>query len=202
MPPNRQEGAAQNKTKMQRRTRQCATILLLCILALLHCKQHTLVVSAVSQSFTDAIDAATSDYITTDAWTNTLTNLGLIYFAVPTCSPKPTYPTKFDFKKVNMTLCYEQSPGIVWEKLHEKAGNLLVSTLNQKYGLKIGANIIQLDTSALGYFSTLATATNNGTCDVAIASTNYDSVRATQVHFQCRYGGSSKVCYFYSRPKC
>ena len=146
----------------------------------------------VSQAFTDAIDAATADYIVSTEWSTTLNTLGLVYFAAPTCSPKPTYPAKFDFTKTTMTMCYELNPGYPWDALHEKAGNMLLATLNKKYATNIQPKFIQVDTAALGYFNTLKTMTNNGSCDVAIASTNYDSVRASQVHFQCKYGASSQ----------
>jgi len=68
---------------------------------------------------------------------------------------------------------------------------MLVDQLNKHYGLSITPVFVKLNTTNGGYMKVLQGATDDGSCDVCIASTNYNAERAALVHFQCMYGSSA-----------
>jgi len=142
----------------------------------------------LTQQTVDAIDAATAEYVSGADWQDVLISHGLVYFSAPYCNgPKPNYPERWTLgNNHRLHMCYEVAAGTPWEDLHQKAAFYLVQTLNRHYGANITYDFQLIDTARAGYFPAMMSAVNNGSCDVAIASTNYDSDRASQVHFQCR----------------
>ena len=100
-----------------------------------------------------------------------------------------------------MKVCFlhtKQSNSLVdalfnWPKVHELAGKVLMRILNNKYGANLNYWFMKVNTTKLGYFTTMKGLVDSGDCDIAIASTNLDSNRLPQVHFNCPYGASSPV---------
>ncbi|KAG2378881.1 hypothetical protein C9374_008029 [Naegleria lovaniensis] len=151
-----------------------------------------------SSSFIQAIDAATSVYIASQEWKDYLVSFNIV-FPVPSCTTTSAndFPATLDLLKNGTTrvpvlnLCYEHNALHPWPLIHQKAGQLLVSTLKNQYKIQdLVANFTTVNTTLLGYFNSLKAAVDSGECDVIIASTNWDNSRLSQAHFQCAYGTS------------
>nr|CAG4708358.1 unnamed protein product [Naegleria fowleri] len=153
-----------------------------------------------SASFIKAIDAATSVYIASQEWKNYLLSFNIV-FPVPSCTTASVndFPSTLDLSKNgNITsrmpvinMCYEYNALHPWPLIHQKAGQLLISTLKNRYNIQdLQVNFTTVNTTLLGYFGSLKASVDSGDCDVAIASTNWDNSRLSQAHFQCAYGTS------------
>ncbi|EFC43451.1 predicted protein [Naegleria gruberi] len=93
-----------------------------------------------------------------------------------------------------MTVCGEVEAIYPWKYVHHVSGELLVKTIREQYKLpKLDMVFLNINTSE-GYFYSMRRAVDSaliqGYCDVAVASTNWDSERAKVVHFQCAYASS------------
>ncbi|KAG2386092.1 hypothetical protein C9374_002538 [Naegleria lovaniensis] len=170
-------------------TRTIILLLLIAMVLALSTASYGVHAINITRNFADVIDAATAAYIATSEWKTALSNFGVPY-TVPTCTSSPQYPKSFDFTSDKMTLCYELETNPPWDKIHEKAGNMLLAEINKQYNRAITPVFLKLNTSKYGYWDTLRFAANDGTCNVIIASNNWDAKRATQAHFQCMYGSS------------
>ncbi|KAL9649545.1 hypothetical protein ABK040_003223 [Willaertia magna] len=152
----------------------------------------------VTNTFTQAIDAALIEITEVDEYREGYLKLNLI-FPIPECLERNNlqsypYPPTLSFTKNKFKMCYEQSPGTPWEDLHLLVSKTLVTVLKRRYAseLKNVEFIVEkMDTSKSGYFNTLKEAVDSGMCDVCVASTNIDSNRDSKVHFQCPYASSS-----------
>ncbi|KAG2373067.1 hypothetical protein C9374_012913 [Naegleria lovaniensis] len=123
------------------------------------------------------------------------------FFPVPTCAKLPysgnvipSWPNKLVLPRgenSKLVLCYEVDALLNWPLVHELAGNVLMRIINTHYKLSIPYQFNKVNTSKLGYFTTMKNLVDTGACDIAIASTNLDSNRLPQVHFNCPYGTSS-----------
>ena len=127
-----------------------------------------------------------------------MNDLGMI-FSTPSCSALPysklsipSAPTTLNLPRTSpLILCYEHDATFNWPKVHELAGKILIRILNNKYNRDIAYTYQIVNTTALGYFNALKAQVDSGACDIAIASTNFDSIRLPLVHFNCPYGTSS-----------
>ena len=72
-----------------------------------------------------------------------------------------------------MNMCFEQGTLDPWLLIKRAVANGIVGKLNAHYGTTMTANIMQLNTSALGYFETLLQAVDTGVCDVVSIITNH-----------------------------
>ncbi|KAG2381406.1 hypothetical protein C9374_006395 [Naegleria lovaniensis] len=161
----------------------------------------------IPKSFANAIDAAMQQLTTDSEFIQGMTDLGIL-FPTPNCvvlpgtstNQVPKFPSTLVLPRGSSTsappftsliLCYEENAVLNWPKVHELAGRILMRILNQQYKVTIPYSFAKVNTTQYGYFGTLKNLVDTGACDVAIASTNLDSVRLPQVHFNCPYGSSS-----------
>ena len=154
----------------------------------------SLLVQVVLGQFTDnfkkAINAATNEYIQSKEWIDFKTSLGYL-FPVPTCtynSKGASYPQTFNWTSNELVLCYEMGTIDPWPEVHGMAGKLLVKALKNQFGLtNLTSTFLLINTTEKGYFPSLKNAVDSGICHVAIASTNYEDNRGSQVEFQCKF---------------
>ena len=172
------------------------SMVLLLIFALLvtvchHCNAASQVSSL---EFNQAIEAAMQDVVT-DASLNTFVQQ-LTFFPVPTCNSRVKYPPSSPIPSslTRLNLCYDGASYIPpdWIRLYRMVGQLLVKTLNSKYGLSLQENYVLVDTATEGYFAALSRVVLQGDCDVSVADTTVTTERAKTVVFpSCTYGSTS-----------
>ncbi|KAG2378551.1 hypothetical protein C9374_008190 [Naegleria lovaniensis] len=147
----------------------------------------------VTQDYTDAFDAAVQEMIVDKSFIDTYANL--MYFNVPACTdPVVKYPAKDPFVgRKNLIMCLEI--GAVYPFLDVKllVGNTLVKKINAKYGTNYQAQFKYLNTSKLGFFTTVKNAVDSGECDVITTNVQTLEDRKKQVHFQCHWGTTSQA---------
>ncbi|EFC36191.1 predicted protein [Naegleria gruberi] len=137
----------------------------------------------ISKNLVDVIDAASSRYIASKEWRQTLDSFG-IYLQTPGCTSLPQYPSKFELSRNYLTLCYDNEAFDIWPAIYRKSGELLVNEIKQQYKLdNLTAVFKTLDTTA-GYFSVMKNAVDTGICDVSLSATAISGDRPSQVHFQ------------------
>jgi len=137
----------------------------------------------ISQNFAQVIDAATYNYTNSNEWRDIMTSDGIL-FPVPSCG-KVDFPPFFNTSRNVLTFCYQSGVAGQWFDINEKAGLMIVKTINKQYGLNITARFVVLN-AANGFFQTLLDAVNNGTCDVSVAATAITEDRKKTAHFQCK----------------
>src|SRR3989338_7302801 len=151
----------------------------------------------IPRSFANAVDSAIKQLVSDSEFTKGMSNLGVL-FGTPDCAVLPYSrasipdgPTVLKLPRSSLILCYEMDALLNWPKVHELAGKVLMRIMSEKYKQDIPYSFLKVNTTGLGYFSSLKSLVDNGNCDVAIASTNLEASRLPLVHFNCPYGSSS-----------
>jgi hypothetical protein len=126
----------------------------------------------------------------------------LLKFNVPKCSVESTrdlsYPTFSPFpmsttSKIKM--CYQLENGEPLTSVYNLVANGIVSQINSHYSASqpiVSAEIVLVNTTKFGFFTSLVNAVNSGQCDVVVADVSIVPERLSMVQFQtCPYGATS-----------
>ncbi|KAG2378064.1 hypothetical protein C9374_008686 [Naegleria lovaniensis] len=147
----------------------------------------------VSQDYIDAFDAAVQDMIVDRTFIDAYFNL--MYFPVPACiNDLVKYPSKNPFaNRKALVMCMETGVISPYKEVKHMVGNTIVQKINDRYGTKLQVQFKYLNTSQLGFFTTMKNGVDSGECDLISSNTTPTDARKAVAHFQCNYGMTSQA---------
>ncbi|KAF0981457.1 hypothetical protein FDP41_012114 [Naegleria fowleri] len=165
---------------------------LLCIsLLVLVLPSHQQQLISVNKDFTAAFDAAIQELVADPTWVQFYSEN--MFFGVPQCSTKVTWPEKDPFVgQSSIVTCFEIGTLSPWLETKTKLSESVVKIINNHYKTNYINVVKRYNTTQLGFFETMKNAVGTGDCDIVTANTQPNPDRAKVVHFQCGFGFASK----------